>query len=615
MDENNMNNPNANNNSGWNGSNDAYGNGFGAQNNYQQPNGFGGQDNGQFNNGFGAQNNDQFNNGFGSQDNGQFNNGFGGQNNGQFNNGFGAQNNQFNNDQFNNGFNNNGFDIPTKKGGKSKFPIIAAVIAIIAIIGGSVFAATKLFAKPEDKLKKAVSESYEDFKARETLLGSITLDDDVVTQILTDGASGSGELKVKSFPEVSEIEGLGIKFDGDLSYKSKNAAVNYILNYNNMDLVTVQAYLDDKNISLYIPELFSESFTLENKNIVEQLSNIPYIGDEFRYMDDFSLNPFMGENLGQVVLNCRDKVLESGHAADKKILDALKYEKNGKRTDASGKSYDSYKVTLPWADAKEIFADLLQDVGKSDEVKAYIKEVVNMMLQMDDSMSYYLSADDIISELDSGIDTAVDYIRQSDIKDIVIIVTPYSDGVMFELHYDIEDGFVEINGNYNKKDDALTMDIELNNGYESINMNYNDSIKTENGVINENENFSLEVDGDKLTFDNTSTYDKSSKAFNGTLNASVEGESIDIKYEGTADSDGKKMNFTLDNLGFYYGSEELCSLSGSVSYGLIEGTPAPISASKDIKVKDIDYDVLMDLYSEAESSPLASQLQSILGDL
>ena len=358
--------------------------------------------------------------------------------------------------------------VPVKKGKKW---VIPAAVAGVAVAAGAYLALT--YVNPKD----AVIDAFKSITAE----GQTSPAEDIFgVQALADHAR-----------EKSMEESLGMTFEGSSltgsemlvgagvdaivcnDVENQRSSMEMGINFADMDLATIQLYVDGNQIMAAVPELVSRVFVLNyGEDLEGQLAASPYVGPMLEeggidltgveaYMDQYmELAEKSTEMFDLQALWTRYK--EGSQAMDdlKEAMTAEKIEKKEFTIDGEAVNCKGYHVTLT-KDALVQFLKTTRDFFLTDEMlKNDMITYMDMIVEMQNSLTAIAAEDEqvqsgeeIQQELWTDVETKVDEMiawMEESMGDVSANVYVRKDGKMagfdFDTTYMVEEENLKLNG-------------------------------------------------------------------------------------------------------------------------------------------------------------------------
>lgn len=503
------------------------------------------------------------------------------------------------------------FDIPEKKKKKSAAPWIAA--GLVVVCTGVGVAAVKTMS-PEANVKAEVTKNYTDFVSRESIYSQIK--NESLEEIIADGEyTAEGSIKLGENTGEEKLKGLGLGFSNVMSYEQKKTSLDMMADYNGVDLVRIMISCDEKNTRLHIPALFSESFIVENENVLGQLAKSQALGSYAQSVldenGDMSIEPFAMAEANKAMYALKKIAADRWSSALKEAGSALTYENGEKVTLPDGKEGKSYIITWPADKAKATVKNFLSDIKTSAEYGTALTAQINYMFatKPDDMSKKYGSKEEAMAKFSDEFDDMIKKVEEAKTDDIKIIAVPTQNGMTFNIDQSINDTPVKIDVEYDRETNVLKLDTEVENDGKKTVINYNDSINTTDGVISENRSLTAESEGDKIVFTNTAQFNKADGIVDGSAEIEIDNDTVKADYKGTVVKGDDKTQISDASVTISNGVDSF-ELNGEWTVKKRDEDPREINSSSEIKLSELDIMQAMKLYNEAKDN--LSAIQNIL---
>ncbi|MBR6401367.1 MAG: hypothetical protein IKS17_09175 [Firmicutes bacterium] len=503
------------------------------------------------------------------------------------------------------------FDVPQKKKKKSPLPLVAAGIAAACV---GVTAAVSHFGSPKANIKAEITKNYEDYRARETVR-SVIFDDDMEKLLAGGDYTVEGSVKIDENTMDERLNGMGLSISSVTAASEKKASADIGLNYNGADLVRIMIASDDKTTRLHIPKLFSASFSVDNENVMMQLSKSAVFAQAAKeYLNesgDFSIAPFAMTDFNGALYALKGKVGEFGKAALDEADAALTYEKGEKGTAPDGSEAYNYTVTLPAQNAKQCLTGFIGNIKNSEEYKKAVSTGVEYVYSTKpDVAKQYGDKDAVAKTIDDGLDELVKSIDETETEDIKINVMAYKDGINFGVNQPIGGVNVKIDGNYDRSTRILKVDAEFEKDGEKLACKYNDSISTNEGVINEKRSFTVESNGESTIFTTNADYNKADSTLKGSVEVTNGSDVVKAAFDGTAAKTDGKLEIKANSVEVGDKSANV-KMEGDYTLRTRTEEPREINSAKEIKLSELGLMEAVGLYNEAKEN--LGSIAGILG--
>ena len=500
-----------------------------------------------------------------------------------------------------NSFDSSAFAVPEKKKKKSAAPLIAGGLVIACV--GLAAAGVKAFKKTD--IKSIVRDNYTDFISRESIYSQIT--DDSIAQVAASGEyTISGAVKVDECSFEEKLKGAELSFSNIMNAEQKKGSLDMMAKYNGVDLVRIMVSCDENKTRLHVPALFSESFVVENDNVLTQLSKSDVLGEYADEMmkksGDFSIKPFVLVQASKAAYDLKGKVKELGKDALSAAGETLVYEKGEKMIAPNEKEVTSYTVTWPADSVKKTFTDFINNIKGSEEYKNMVSAQIEYMYASKPELEAQMGTkEEAEAEVTKALDEAVESIGNADIQDIKVVCLPVDNGIYFRMDQPIDGVNVKIDGQYDRNTKEFKIDLTMDKDGDKFEFNYNDSIVASDGIITENHNLNAQSDGDAFSLVSAATFDKSSNVLDG--NVTFKGNDNEIKgtFNGNvAKSDGQ-LDITDGKIVITDAGDSI-GLSGNYSIKKRDEEPREINSSSEIELSSLNVMQAMQLYNEANDN-------------
>ncbi len=493
------------------------------------------------------------------------------------------------------------FEIPEKKK-KSALPLVAAGLAAACV---GITAAVTRVASPETNVKNEISRCVEDYSSRETIK-SLIFDEGLEDVLVSGDYTTEGNIQLSENSASEKANGLGVSFSNVVASSEKKISSDINLRYNGADLVRVMMTMDENTTRVHVPKLFNESFSVENQNVLTQLSKSPvfskYAQEAMKETGDFSIMPFAGIDTSSAAYALKDKVKEYGIAALKEADSNLTYEKGNKTTAPDGTQADIYIVTLPASAAKQALGGFLTNVRNSEEYTNTLNSAADYAFSSKpDTAAQYGDKESLIQEFNSEFDKLIQSVNDAETEDIKINVIPLKDGIVFGVDQPVAGVNVKIDGEYNCEANVLKINSAFVKDEKEFKFDYDDSINTVEGVVSENRAFSVSGDGTVSVFTINSDYDKNDSSLRTNAEISNGEQAVKFNFEGTAQRSDKKLEVKADKLSVDSGEVSFV-FDGNYTFRERTEEPREINSSAEYKVSEIGIMQALGLYNEAKEN-------------
>ncbi len=495
---------------------------------------------------------------------------------------------------------------PGKSGNGRKTVLVAGVIAAVAVIG--VAAATMLLPAKKDP-KDVVIDAFKSVYASEQVM---PIDEifgltDMNKYARTENIENNMTLKLESIsdPSLEMLEGSGIEVNTKRDIKNKDFLAMIGIQYQNMDLVHANTYLDETHLMLSVPELSKKVFSLNYAEDLEgQIAQSPYLGKEMinsgidiSVFDDYMKYAMSfyndEENKPIDIAGVWEHYKESSNAIEefKAAMTVEKGEKatkvvNGKEVECQG--YDAVitkEASIQYL--RTSFDFFLEDETLKKDVVEYLTQMIRFSEGMGGYNSFGMNAEEAQEEAWGEAKDSIDQFMvelEKMMGDVTMTVYVDKSGRMASLNATTE--------LVNEEGDTVTvnLDADLKGG----------------SYLTQNADLVLTFSGQdektiEITMSKEGTYDKKTLTSDIQLTAEMDEEKMNITYNGfyqisdgsydmklgfDYDGDegyismngfvtdlekGKSMDVTADAMEVFYDGEKLAELSGSYVFKPLEG--------------------------------------------
>lgn len=458
-----------------------------------------------------------------------------------------------------------------KKPNKKKVGIIAAVIALVVVIG----AAAALF--PKKNSKDVVIDAFKSITASgqtspmEEIFGWKAMSE----KTNTSSSAVDLELQIQecSDPTINQLATAKIGMTALNDVENKKMFFSMGAGYADMDIASMEIYLDDKQLVAAIPELSSKAFSLNYAEDLEgQIASSPYLG---QILTDSGLDM---TGLNNYLTKCNEiassgnqlfdvKALWNRYKEGSKAIDDLKaamtVEKADKKDfaiDGGNQSCQGYNVTIT-KDALIQFLTTSKEFFLQDEtLKKDFVEYMSLMSELQSTMTILYGNNDQTPEemqaelwktAEEQFDSALEQLKES-MSDVTMVVYVRKDGKMASFDYQT---MAKISG----EDINISGTVSFAGGY-SMMANVNGSMTMTDsdgkGII--------------INLEKTGAYE-AGKSLTGGFNASIDidGDTYGMVTSGDYTVEGGTFNLSAD---FTSGDKSALKLTSSgVVQNLVKG--------------------------------------------
>lgn len=367
---------------------------------------------------------------------------------------------------------------PAKKGKKW---IIPAAIAGVAVAAGAYMALT--YVNPKD----AVIEAFKSITAEgqtnpmEEIFGAQMFFGDQMTKSMEESLGVTFE--GSSLEGTEMLSGAGIDMDLYRDIENKQFSVDMGIDFADMDLATIQIYVDENQIMAAVPELVPKAFVLNyGEDLEGQLEASAYVGPmlEESGIDLIGINDYMDRymELAEKETKLFDlnalwtRYKEGSEAMDalKEAMTVEKIEKKDFAIDGEVMSCKGYHVILT-KDAMVQFAKTTKDFFLADEtLKKDMILYMDLMAEMQNILAEAAedgglpSGEEMQKEIWTNAETEVDELitwMEESMSDVSADVYVRKDGKM--AGFDFDTAYLQVEENV-----KLNGDVTFGGGYHML---------------------------------------------------------------------------------------------------------------------------------------------------
>ena len=494
-----------------------------------------------------------------------------------------------------------GFDISSKKNKKSPLPFIAAGIVVVCV--GASAAVVKVLSSrtdPKDEMEK----NYNDLIDRETVYSQLA-EQKLMESIANGEYTAEGDIKVGENNLADKLGGAELTFSNIMSAEQKKTSSDIMAKYNGVDLARVMMTCDDTTTRVHIPALFSESFSVENENVIGQLTHSPvlanYAMELLNKSGDISIKPFAMTDAARETYNLKNKIKELAKTAVSSAGDAFVYEKGEKTTAPNEEQVYSYTVTWPSDSVKTTMLDFLNGIKNSEEYKnALNAQIEYIYASKPDAAAQFGPKEEAYAQFDQKLDDTIKDVENSQPEDVVFTCMFVKDGIYFDMDQTFGGTNVKLNGEYSRTTKALRFDLSLEKD-EKVEFNYNDNVITQDGIINENHSLNAASTDSSFALTSSATFDKENNALDGSASITADKDTISADYKAAVEKSEGKLQLNDVTVSLSAGDAKI-DLSGSYMIKVREEDPRDINSSSEIKLSELNVMQAMQLYNEAKDN-------------
>lgn len=513
-----------------------------------------------------------------------------------------------------------------KKPGKKKTGIIAAIIALVVVIG----AAAALF--PKKNSKDIVIDAFKSITAsgQTSPMEEIFGWKEMGEKLNTSSSEVNFELALQdsSDPTLQQLATGKIGMTALNDVENKKMSFIMGVGYADMNIANLECYLDEKQLVVAIPELSAKAFALNYSEDLEgQIANSPYLGQILTDsgMDMTGLNNYLAK-CNELAANGNQlfdlKELWNRYKEGSKAIDDLKaamtVEKADKKDftiDGASQSCQGYNATIT-KDALIQFLTTSKEFFLQDEtLKKDFVEYMSLVNELQSTMTALYGASTMTPEemqeelwqtAEEQFNLVLEQLKES-MGDVALTVYVRKDGKMASFDYSttakISDEDIKIygtvtfaggysmmanvQGTVNMEDSTgagIVITLDKTGAYEAG--------KSLSGGLNA----TIDIDGDTYGMVTSGDYSVEDGTFNLSADFQADGQSgITLTSSGIVQNlvKGESLELTFDSikgqLGLVTGMDDYIDLSGFYKVGpLVQTVEVPEGETIDILAADED---------------------------
>lgn len=487
------------------------------------------------------------------------------------------------------------FVIRKKKRGPDPLPIVFAVLLCVCVVLTAILLRQ---ISPERTVKREALKNYETFMQENRIMSEL-FDKETLDKIIAGEYSAEADVRIVNNNLYDKANGVSFCSTVDMAAGQREISGTLSGGLGGVNIMDMQFYGDKDNTEFYVPQIFKESFTLENKNVISQLEQVPVLGSKVKGLPDFDLDLFLVSDAA----NAANKLKKASWALwllqKAGLVPSLEYSRAGRSTANDGKTYTAYTVTVPAKDAVDTVAGFFGGLADMAEYKEAVDKDTDLAyVIMPDAERSYGEKDAVKKQLSNIPAQLEKSLRELDMENVDISVVPVEGGIRFGLDQKFGDYAVKLNGDYDRTGNTLNISLGVNGGNIAAAFKYYDKCSKSGSVINETRIFDGTLNEMKISGSAEASYDTADKTLNAEF-AAADGEtSYSVKFDGKAERSGNTVKFTADSLTYTDGGVET-EAAGSFTIGERTSGPEKINSSENIKIKDIGYIKALELYAEA----------------
>ncbi len=466
--------------------------------------------------------------------------------------------------------------------------LVAAVFA--AIIGLMVFLVSLVFATPETKVKKAYVKTMRMTEKRPDIFTEIVGED--IIELVKEGSSTQNiAFNINETNYNNRLSGVGVEAEINLDSKKVEGSADISVNYKNTPVFNFNAYTDNNQVLVSIPQLCDKVFAMENQNIMKQYSE-SVLGQDIEYTDlqDFTISLFNEDNGVEAVnvLNDVKKELEDIYNTEfERLGNKMTYEKLDEKKeiaiDGEMKKCKGYKVTAESDDVRAFVVNILKEVRTSKKIRSLMEEYAEIQFQAVPLYQFMLeSSDEIVDAYYNNLDEFMEKISAATFENTTANIYVYK-GVIAQMgarsNYTAEDeSFVIqiLGGMYGGKKpyEDCNFSLSLQDDTQMIKFAFEESTDVVDNVSNNKKTYTVGNGTENLVLD----VGIMSNETNGSLSADAtlttpDGSYVTVRGNGTVEKSKKAITVVADEISIDYNNIYNAYLDGTYSAKPLEDKP------------------------------------------
>jgi hypothetical protein len=492
-----------------------------------------------------------------------------------------------------------------KSGNGKKVGIIAGIIGLIAVVG---VAASMMLIKKEDP-KEVVIQAFKSVYEEETVnhLENIIGFSEIYERAIKENNEVNLSLKLadSSMSELAAFTGTGFDIQGKTDQEANKSIATIGIQFQDMDLLHLDGYLDDKEFMMAIPELSESVFTINYADDLQgQIENSPFLGEVFlesgidfdafgEYMEQVQNYDSDGKNTLFDLTALWDRY-KTGSEAIENLKTAMTVEKGQKTTaivDGEEAGCRSYETVISGPAFVEFFKTTSDFFLEDETLKKDMMEYFAQVLRLSEIMnpygysSYSDDPEDMQAELWNEAETSIDellvILEELLQDDVNMTVTVDAKGRMASfkaetmLTSEDEKANLELTADF-MGGDYLTQNVNAQlKLYDDITEVVFDVDKTESfdgNTLLSNIDVIVTYDGEEATANYAGSYQVDNGQFNMDLSVNTGSGILSFTMDGvvTELEKGNSMQASADSIRVAY-DDEFIELSGTYGIKPMEG--------------------------------------------
>lgn len=491
-----------------------------------------------------------------------------------------------------------------KSGNGKKIGIIAGIVALVAVAGVSAAVVkSDMFKDPKEAVIEAFKSVYEEEQVShlDEIFGFTELAESARTQ----GSEVGMTLKLDDSDNyyTDSLIGSGIEIQSKNDIENKKTSVMMGIQYQEMDLAHMDMYLDEKELMVAIPELFTKVFALNYADDLQgQLENSPMLGEyildmgiELDAFSDYIDYAYSFQNEEDVPFNVVAlwERYKTGSQAIENLKAAMTVTKGKKETrivDGKEEKCRVYEAVIPGEEVISFFRTssdfFLEDETLKKDVLEYLTQVIKLSGGIN-PYSYYDQdpkemRDEVWGQAEITVDELLDELEGIIKEDITMLVYVDSKGRLAALEAETNLTADEdlINAKFTaalKGGEYLTQNVDLNltmsDDKSSVVMTLEKEESYDGNILLYDLDASVVLDGRQyggMTY--SGFYQVDNGEYELDLTLSLDSDDVLFTMEGIVNEfeKGKMIKAVADSIRFEMDGEYV-EFSGSYAYKPLEG--------------------------------------------
>lgn len=460
--------------------------------------------------------------------------------------------------------------------------LLIVILGGIIILGIIVFLLSCIFVTSEKAVKRAYVKTIREISQNNGALSEI-FDDKIIDLIKDKSSAQTITLDINENTLNEKLNGVGISATLNKDSKKLLGKLEASVNYQTTPLIQAEAFTDNKNLLISVPELYSKVFSMESNNIMEQYALSP-MGQEVQYNDagDFSINVFTKDNQEQglnILGDLKNQFGKIYNTQFEKLADKMTYEKLSEKQEIeiNGETVmcKGYKANAQGEDVKAFVMELLKQVRTNKKIRSLVEEYAQ--LQYESVPVYQLMMDDpsyIVESYYSSLDEAMEKLNTAQFTDTGANVYVHK-GIIVKLgaraiYTNGEERFVIqlIGGLTGGKNPGEDFNFSINLQDDNIMLKFDAVGSTDviDNVVTSTATYTLGNGSEDLVLNSSLTYNKKDNTLQaeGKL-TTPQGSYVLLQGKGSVDKTKKTLTLNADEIKLDYNNIFNGNISGSYS--------------------------------------------------